>query len=230
MQIKSARPTGPGAAVVKYDVLTALSVMALREGQGMQTTVLRLIALMTARYNWKLDQVSVPQADMARLWNVSERTVKREIKRLVGSGLVVCLRAGVRGRVAAYRLNYAQLAQVSCGYWPDVGPDFEARMQDRAATGQSKVVKVDFTRAAAPVLPVAAGVWGRVLEDLATSDPANLQNWYMKLGWVSEQGGKVVLSAPSGFVAHFVQTHLTRQLVPALARALGCPVRLEITC
>lgn len=234
MQSNIARPTGPGAGVVKYDVLTALSVMALRSSQTVQTTVLRLIALITARYNWKRDYFSVPQTDMARMWNVSERTVKREIKRLIASGLVVCVRSGVRGRVAAYRLNYTRLSEQSQTCWQDVGTDFQTRMQSMSNEPASKIVRVDFasrnTHPKPPDLPVAQDLWGRVLHDLAESDPANLHNWYMKLSWVSATGGHIVLAAPSPFVAQFVQTHLVRALVPALARQTGHSVTLEITC
>ena len=234
MQSNIARPTGPGAGVVKYDVLTALSVTALRGTQTLQTTVLRLIALITARYNWKLDHVSVPQKDMARMWRVSERTVKREIKRMISSDLVICVRPGVRGRVAAYRLNYPRLTEASQACWGDVGADFEARMQSMAPSPASKIVRVDFaskgTSETCPTLPPAQDLWGRVLHDLAQSDPANLRNWYMKLSWVSATQDRVILAAPSPFIAQFVQTHLVRALVPALARQTGHPIALEITC
>jgi DNA-binding Lrp family transcriptional regulator len=211
-------------------VLTALSILALRDSPSLQTTVLRLIALVTARYDWKRDQVSVPQGDMARMWQVSERTVKREIKRMVSSGLVTCVRPGVRGRVAAYRLDYAALCERSRSGWADVGPDFDARMSGMTTVAETKVVKVDFTRRPdPPELPPADDFWGQVLQDLARADPANLHNWYMKLRFVSAQEGRVVLEAPSGFVAQFVETHLARVVLPVLARRLGQRVVLKIT-
>ena len=231
MQHQFARPTGPGAAFVKYDVITALSVLALRDGTTLQTTVLRLIALITARYNWKLDHFSVPQADMARMWRVSERTVKREVKRMVAAGLVTCIRPGVRGRVAAYRLNYAQLSDDTRAIWPDVGPDYDARMQDMRGPADTKVVKVDFA-AKLPkmpdMMPHPDNVWGRVLHALAESDPANTGNWYRKLDLVAQEPDRIVLRAPSGFVAQFVQTHLSRALVAALSHEVGRQMALEI--
>ena len=231
MQHKFARPTGPGAAVVKYDVITALSVLALRDGSTLQTTVLRLIALITARYNWKLDHFSVPQTDMARMWQVSDRTVKREVKRMVEAGLVICVRPGVRGRVAAYRLNYMQLSDNTRGIWADVGPDYDARMQEMQGPADAKIVKVDFAAkppVASDILPQRDDVWGRVLTTLAETDPANLRNWYKKLDLVAVEPDCVVLRAPSGFVAQFVQTHLSRALVTALSREVGRQVGLEI--
>ena len=44
--------------------------------------MLRLIALITARYNWQRDELSVGQSEMARIWGVHDRTVKREVRRL----------------------------------------------------------------------------------------------------------------------------------------------------
>lgn len=230
MQSQFARHTGPGAGVVKYDILTALSVMALRQSPTVQTTILRLIALVTARYNWKLDQFSVPQGDMARMWNVSDRTVKREVKRMVQTDLIQCIRPGVRGRVGAYRLNRAHLSNVSRDSWADVGPDFEDRMQQFAG-GEAKVLKVDFINRHLPEpdLPSPGDdLWGDVLRDLSTTDPANLRNWYMKLTLDSVVGHRVRLTAPTAFVAQFVQTHLSRALIPALSRQIGQEAVVEI--
>ena len=231
LQRQFARPTGPGAGVIKYDVITALSVMALHQGPTQQTTVLRLVALLTARYNWKLDQFCVAQSEMARMWNVSERTVKREIKRMVETGLLRCIRQGVRGRVGAYRLDYSRLFDQSRDSWSAVGVDFEDRMQATTATRDAKVVKVDFgPRPVTPVpdMPEGDDLWPRVLRALAQSDPDNLRNWYMKLRLGTVQDGRVTVDAPSGFVASFVQTHLAAQLSEALAREMGQGVRLSI--
>ena len=232
MQSQFVRPSGPGAGVVKYDIITALTVMSLRESQTVQTTILRLIALITARYNWKTDQVSVPQDDMARMWNVSDRTVKREIKRMQETGLLRCIRAGVRGRVGAYRLNYAHLSEISRSSWPAVGPDFDDRMQTYSGMSDAKVLKVDFGARQVPppeLPPVSDDRWGRILEDLAQTDAANLRNWYMKLTLTRVEGHKVLLKAPSAFVAQFIQTHLSRALTAAVSREIGQGVLLEIT-
>ncbi|MEM1074632.1 MAG: hypothetical protein AAF665_09350 [Pseudomonadota bacterium] len=229
MQLKTARLTGSGSGVVKYDIITALSVMALHSSATLQTTVMRLIAVVTARYNWRTDQLTVPQPDLARMWHVSERTVKRELKRMVGFGLLMCIRPGVRGRVAAYRLNYAELYRNTRQSWSAVGEDFESRMQDLSTPEQAKVVRVDFTAKATP-LPVSEknDLWTAALQELAETDPAHLHNWYMKLALESERDTDVVLRAPSAFVAQFVQTHLASRLVTALERQKGCPVRVEI--
>ena len=65
---------GPKAGSLKYDLLTALSVAGLHGSPTEQTSLMRLNALITARYNWRLEEVSVGQVELARLWSVNERT------------------------------------------------------------------------------------------------------------------------------------------------------------
>ena len=219
---------------MKYDVITALSVMALHDSPTVQVTVLRLVSLITARYNWKTDQFCVAQADMARMWNVSERTVKREMKRMVEAGLIRCIRQGVRGRVGAYRLDYHQLFDKSRGCWDAVGMDFSDRMAVTAGAGSTKVVKVDFAARktahdAMPEVPTGNDVWSRALKELAQDDPDRLQAWYSKLSLVDAGPDDVTLRAPSGFVANFIQTHLAAQISAALARAQRRTMRQNIT-
>ena len=92
---------GPHAGGGKYDILTALAAAGLAGTPADRCTALRLIAMITARYDWTSDSVAVGQAEVARLWAASLRTVKREMKRLTASGLLVSLAPGVRGRVGS---------------------------------------------------------------------------------------------------------------------------------
>ena len=139
----SKRLTGPQAGVVKYDLLTTLATAGLCGTPGEQTSMLRLIALVTARYNWRADEVTVGQREMARLWSCNERTVKREIKRLTGAGVLRCLRPGVRGRVAAYRLERGALAEMADKVGMLVGQDFLERMNE-IKPPPATVVRVNF--------------------------------------------------------------------------------------
>lgn len=132
--------TGPKAGSLKYDLLTALSITGLAGSQTYQASMTRLIALVTARYNWRLDEVSVGQRDIAKIWSVNERTVKREMKRLTESGTLIQLRAGVRGRVGSYRLCYAEIWKQSEFLWKNVGPDYVERMKELAPRESIKVV------------------------------------------------------------------------------------------
>ena len=80
MQI--ARPVGRQAASRKYDLLTALGVHACHGDKHLQRLVLRFMTLIVARYNWQHDDLSVGQREIAALWAVDERTVKREMAKL----------------------------------------------------------------------------------------------------------------------------------------------------
>lgn len=169
------RLAGPGAGVRKYDMLTALAVAGLAGSPGFATSMTRLIALLTARYNWQRDEVSIGQAELARMWSVDVRTVKREIKRLGEYGLLAIKRAGARGRVSTYVLNHGRIDELTRGAWPLVGPDFEARMAGQRAPEESPqdTTVVPF-RAASD----SASEWARARASLRQADRARARAWY----------------------------------------------------
>lgn len=212
------RFTGPQAGSQKYDLLTAMSVAGLNGSPGFQTSMLRLVALVTARYNWTRDELIVGQREMARMWSVDERTVKREIKRLTGAAILLQLRPGVRGRVAAYRLNVAEIHRLSAPVWERVGPDYSDRMARQAPKRvPEKVVHVDFAgqgaRDDAPAPDPASGdPWTRTLARLAELEPALHRSWFSALTLAGCEGGVLDLRAPSRFLAQYVQTHHLRLL------------------
>ena len=226
--------TGPKAGSLKYDLLTAVTVAGLHGSQGFQTSMTRLVALITARYNWRLDEVTVGQRDMARMWGVNERTVKREIKRLLECEFIICKRPGVRGRVAAYRLNYPEIYRTSQSLWAAVGPDFEERMGDFMPDVSTSVVKVDFLRKEALDTPSGEmeegpQEWRHVLRELKSSEPDLYSNWYAHLELSSFDGGQLQLKAPNKFVARYVETHLSPQLLRVVEARLGPVTRLVLT-
>lgn len=209
------RFTGAHAGSQKYDLLTAMAIAGLNGSSGFQTSMLRLVALVTARYNWKLDEFSVGQRDLARMWSVDERTVKREIKRLTQAQVLLQLRPGVRGRVAAYRLNQPEILRLSAPHWTQVGPDFAARMDAAAPEPEAaaeKVVRVDFrTRS-----PAESDLrWIRTVANLASQDASLHRNWFSQLSFSSHMEGRLHLKAASSFVAQYVSTHLLRVLFDA---------------
>lgn len=216
--------TGPKAGSLKYDLLTTLAVAGLHGSPGFQTSMLRLTALVTARYNWRLDEVSVGQRDMARMWCVNERTVKREIKRLTAASILICKRQGVRGRVGAYRLNYAEIYRQSQAVWAMVGPDFEERMAEFVPEVGTSVVKVDFGGGAAVEVEEPVGKtpgWRHVLRRLKERSPNLYANWYSNLQLERADEGVMYLQAPTKFVARYVETHLMTELVGAIEAELG---------
>lgn len=227
--METLRLTGADAGVIKYDLLTALSVAGLNGGPTLQTSLMRLIAAVTARYNWRLDELSVGQRDLARMWSVNERTVKREIKRLTDARILICKRGGVRGRVAAYRLNYAQIAALSEPCWPLVGPDFDARMKGRYdAASDVKIVQLrDYVKAVNDPLDEAPrGTWHRVLARLTRDNPDQVKAWYGQLEFKGFEQGTLRLCAPSKFAQRYIETHLARPLIGAVEAEMGPVARI----
>lgn len=192
--------------------------------------MLRLIALITARYNWQQDEVSVGQAELARLWAVNERTVKREVKRLIDYGLLIRVRAGVRGRVAAYRLDPTAMRVMSRDVWAKVGTDFEDRMRDRIlpdAAGD-KVLRVNFGAPRGLDAPVSDN-WQSVLLRLERDDPAHVTNWYSHLRYVGHSADHVSIEAASRFVATYIEQHLHDALERAVAQVYGAHMRVKMS-
>ncbi|MEO1494484.1 MAG: hypothetical protein AAFV19_20240 [Pseudomonadota bacterium] len=211
------RLAGPGAGVRKYDLLTALAVAGLAGSPGFATSMTRLIALVTARYNWRLDEVTIGQAELARMWSVDVRTVKREIRRLAEHGLLSVKRAGVRGRVATYILNHARIDELTRDCWPLVGPDFEARMTEQgrgADTPPGSTTVVPFPGQTEP-----ATEWAAAKAALRRSDRARAKAWFDPLLRDDRVGDHLILRAPSAFHAEYVTTHLIGDLVRAVTAA-----------
>src|SRR5690554_6309962 len=115
----SVKPVGRSAAVRKYDLLTAMGVYALSQDKAVQRRILRLMTLVTARYNWQRDELAVGQREMARMWFVDERTVKREMAQLKAMGWLVVRRQGARGRVTEYSLDISQIEAVTRPVWAE---------------------------------------------------------------------------------------------------------------
>ncbi len=228
------RMVGVKASSLKYDLLTALSVAGLHLDARHQISMSRLILLITARYNWRLDEFCVGQRDLARMWNVTERTVKREVKYWLEKRFVICKRQGVRGRVGAYRLNYPEIYKVSGPYWQSVGPDFHERMTETNPVRDAKVVAVDFGKAApVPEEPAIAPVkdqrtWRAACQRMRDLYPAHYQNWIASLQFASDDQETLGLTASNQFVAHYVQTHLMPILIEAVEATIGPRRRITV--
>ena len=230
------RLTGVNASSLKYDLLTALSVAGLHQDSRHQISLSRLTLLITARYNWRLDEFCVGQRDLARMWNVTERTVKREIKYWLETRIVICKRRGVRGRVGAYRLNYPEIYRQSQPYWAAVGPDFEERMAETHPVQQSKVVAVDFRgKAIAPTAEAPEtdtqtdpATWRAACQRMKGLHPAHYHNWIGLLRFGGDDHECITLYANNQFVAHYVQTHLIGIIMEAVEATLGPRRRIAV--
>lgn len=230
--MRGMRLTGPGAGVEKYDLLTAMAVNGLAAGGSQQASMMRLIALVTARYNWALDEVSIGQKEMAQLWSVDDRTAKRETKRLVEAGLLQVKRPGVRGRVATYRLCVEEIYRQTEARWRNVGSDYEARMGARstpAAPETPKVVRVEFGNRPRPEGQGGATPWDRGLDLLQRQNPTLFQAWFARLALAETDEGQITIRAPSQFVAQYIATHLLPALESAMSTAFGGRCRCIVT-
>ncbi|MGR3570693.1 DnaA N-terminal domain-containing protein [Brevirhabdus sp.] len=244
-----AKPVGRNASALKYDILSALGVTALAGDKHRQRLMLRLMVLITTRYNWQNNELSIGRAEIARLWSVEERTVKREMAKLRSAGWLEVKRAGVKGRVTVYALNMAALMAQTAPEWDTIGSDFTARMQERhgggadmragpgegldalaAGTADPNVIPFQ------PLQPRGRGTsaedtWGLALARLRREDPALSRAWFAQLSEMAHEDGCVTLAAPSRFVADYVSTHLLARLLnayaavdPAVRRVLVVPV------
>lgn len=209
----SAKPVGRGAAARKYDILTALGAYALARGKHDQRLVLRFLTLITARYNWAREELAVGQREIARLWSVDERTVKREMAKLRGLGWLSVRRQGARGRVTEYRLEIARLLETTRPQWEAVGPDFALRLEPQESEPQVVPLPV---RGTVPPPDVGDGTeWGLARSILHAEDPGTYGSWIAALTREGRAGGRLTVRAPSRFHAAYVQTHLQSRLLAA---------------
>lgn len=227
----ASKPVGRNASTKKYDILTALASFALSHDKGTQRLVLRLMVLITARYNWGRNELSMGRREIARIWAVDERTVKREMGKLRNLGWMRVKVPAARGRVAVYSINFDVILSATEGDWASVGPDFVERMGLTFPQGEVNVVKVDFGGAKPEATaPLEAGEWGRVQTHLRDADPDVFRNWYGNLTLKTCDDGDLVLRAPNNFIASYIETHLDKPLLAAAREVYGKigAVRIEV--
>lgn len=223
------RPVGRGASARKYDLLTALGAYALAADPGEQRRILRLMTLITARYNWTEDYLCVGQREIARLWACTDRTVKREVSVLKGRGWLEIRRQGARGRVSEYRVGLERIIADTRPVWNAVGPDFAARLGAPEPTNSANVVPMPMT-GNAPV-PDAADVteWGLARHILRAADAGLYGAWFHALSREGRVGGILMLRAPSRFHASYVQTHLSGHVLTACRDVDASLESVEVT-
>ena len=217
----SPKPTGRDASARKYDIITALGAYALAGGKHDHRLVLRFITLVTARYNWARNELAVGQREIAQLWSVDERTVKREMAKLRGCGWLIVKRQGARGRVTEYGLDFEVILEATRSHWPRVGPDFDLRMQ--GSPEPSRVVSLP-VRGIVPAPQAQDGTeWSLAQGILHAEDAGVYSSWVHNLKRHGRAGGRLTLQAPSRFHAAYVQSHLTGRLLAA-ARAVDSDI------
>lgn len=228
----ASKAVGRDAATKKYDMLTALGTFALSQEKGTQRLILRLMVLITARYNWRRDELSMGRKEIARIWAVNERTVKREMAKLRNLGWVQVKIPAARGRVAVYSIDFKAITNATKEVWASVGPDFGERMSVIYPQSEVKVVKVDFgAKNIQPEIPETGdrGKWRAVRNALRDADADVFRNWYDKLVFENYADGNLRVRAPNSFIARHIETHLDKALLDAAARVFGdvSAVRIE---
>lgn len=212
------RAVGREAAAKKYDLLSAMMAHGLASDKHRQRLVLRLMALITSRYNWQRDELSVGQREIARLWCVDERTVKREMARLRALGWVEVKQQGTRGRVSVLGLNITRIMLDTRAEWPNIGPDFVERAGGAGQPGDMGPPGNVVPLRRADALP-ATGLWGAAQARLRAEDAALFDAWFAGLADGGISGDCLVLAAPTRFHASYVQTHLIERLRIAVLRS-----------
>jgi hypothetical protein len=232
--MRATKLAGPEASSQKYDLLTALGCHALGCDPGTQRLTLRFLTLVTARYNWRQGVLQVGQREIARLWAVDERTVKREMAKLRRLGWLVLESPARRGRVASYALDMNVIRAATRAAWSRVGSDFEARMAGIPEVASGGTV-VPFPRpeptaegqgpdrdTGAPLpLDGAGHTWTSVLARLRSENPAVCANWFDTLRARDGSPDCLTLVAPSAFHANYVRTHFFDRLLEAVRAGGG---------
>lgn len=213
--LDTAKITGPGAASAKYDVLTALLALAT-QGEGVEARLaLRLSLLITARYNWRRGSFAVGQKELARMWGVTERTVKREMAELRGRGWIVVDVPAARGRVASYKIDFDTVLRTTAPLWDAVGPDFAARIAgvpENDEVPKSNVVPLhNSPQIAESQVPQWQGIAGK----LKDQDQKLFNAWFARLTATSCEDGVLYLMAPSRFVSDYIRTHYVSRILAA---------------
>lgn len=176
----------------------------------------RLALVLTARFNWRSGTFAVGQRELARMWNVTERTAKREMAQMRALGWVRVARQAARGRVAEHSVVIEVLLAATRPYWAAVGPDYEDRMTGSDAPSEAPTNVVPLR----PVpTPEGEGPWAAMAARLSAEDPALFAAWFAALQ-PEEDGAALTLHAPTRFLADYVMTHHHRHLLRA-ARAAG---------
>ena len=173
------------------------------------------MTLITARYNWQRDGLAVGQREIARMWFVDERTVKREMSQLRAMGWLVVRRQGARGRVTEYSLDFSQIEADTQAVWGEVGSDFDQRMRGLPET-DDRIVPLPLRGVDVPAPNLSEGTeWALAQSVLQREDPALYGAWLRALRRTGRAGGRLVLKAPSRFHAAYVQTHLASRVLAA---------------
>ena len=217
----ASKPVGRDAATKKYDILSALMTYALAREKRTQKLILRLMSLITTRYNWQRDELSMGQKEIAKLWSVDERTVKRELAKLKSKGWIKVKRAGARGRVTLYSISLENLLKETETDWAKMGPDFVVRLTEITAPTAPNVQGtniVSFSAAQHKRPEQDGSIWRATSAFMYDQDTTVFVAWLQQLEEEGQENGCLILLAPTKFHATYVETHLADSILRAAMR------------
>ncbi|MGR3511932.1 MAG: DnaA N-terminal domain-containing protein [Paracoccaceae bacterium] len=209
------RIVGPGSAALKYDVLTALLVLAAQGDPVEARLAMRLSLVMTARFNWRTGTFTVGLRELARMWGVTDRTAKREMAAMRARDWIALHSPATRGRVASYSITLPKVLRATMPFWDAVGPDFAARMV--GAPQPETTDNVIPLRSPDPQLPEPdPHGWAEAAAMLSAQDPSVYNAWFSGLRVLELESGVLSLGAPSRFHADYVRTHYRARVLAAV--------------
>ena len=228
----ASRPAGRDAATKKYDILSALMAYALAREKHTQKLILRLMSLITTRYNWQRDELSMGQKEIAKLWSVDERTVKREMAKLKSKGWLSVKRAGARGRVTLYGFDLDLVLKETQPEWQKIGPDFVTRLTDMSGFTAQNMHETNVVPFAANIpAPINDGtIWATAAGVLYERDSTIFAAWFQQLQEADREGQSLTLIAPTKFHATYVETHLSELLLRAISSVDPSIQAVRISC
>ena len=207
MQVK--RAVGQGAHALKYDILSALLVLAAQGETTNARLALRLSLLITARYDWQRERFNVGLREIARMWGVTERTAKRDMAQMRALQWISVSRAAARGRVTEHRINLDKVLRATMSFWDQIGPDFVARLSNSPEPTPTNVVQLH--KVAVPISDDT--LWSKVSLRMHGIDPQTYQAWFARLVQAEHEGSELVLIAPTVFIANYIKTHFATYLL-----------------
>lgn len=127
-----------------------------------------------------------------------------------GLGWISVAVASGRGRVTQHSINLDSIIEQSAPHWEAIGPDFAARMVGAPEQEISNVVPMR-ANSTMPIVDNNTG-WALVAERLREQEPAIFNAWLSQLTALEGDATKIVLAAPTKFVAQYVTTHFMKRI------------------
>lgn len=215
--------SGPNAAVAKYDVISALTCVALTGERSQQTIIMRLINLITCRYNWRKNELSIGSKEVGELTFTSQRTAKRTLKALTDLRFLIVRLQGRKGRVTKYGLGITAIFEAAALHAKPKCHQFSERITADSLGPSASVPPTDFK-----VEAQACRKWNAICVDIADKSQSLYVSWFADMVG-SVKDGQLTVACKSNFIQNYARTKLLAN-VYASAEAAGVKLaKIEFT-